>query len=189
MVESCNSNWVGFFLILAVLGAAAVFIPIFYNLALQLKPDVLEQAQARWRRFGPANYELDYQERHTLNGVIDVTSYRVTVRNRRVTAVVCDGELTYLAGAGPALGLGPWSYLLPGRSGARDVDEMFEHIDAQLQQDLLRSRRPYATADFDPKDGHPRRYVRRISGGSERLEWTARLSEEDGKSDGRLSVK
>jgi hypothetical protein len=179
MAEPRNQGWIGFFVILAALGTAAVVIPIVYNLGLQLKWDALEQAHARWRANGPADYELDYQERHTHNGASDETAYRVSVRNRRVTAVACNGELTFLGSAGPALGLGPWTYDLPGKCGARDVDEMFDHIESQMQQDLDHSQRPYATADFDPKDGHPRRYVRRIRGGAERLEWTVKLIKND----------
>jgi hypothetical protein len=170
-----NRRWIWFFVVLTALGAAAVVIPIVYNLGLQLTPQQLEQARERWRTSGPANYDLDYQERHTHNGETDETAYRVLVRDRRVTAVFCDGELTLLSGAAAALAVGPWPSALPGRCGARDIDGMFEHIEGQLQQDLGLSRRPYATAAFDPHDGHPTRYVRRIRGGAERLEWTVKL--------------
>jgi hypothetical protein len=175
MAEARNRNWIWFFAILTVLGGAAVVIPLVYNLGLQLTPQQVERARELWRSAGPADYDLDYQERHTHKGETDETTYRVMVRDRRVAGVFRDGELTLLAGATPALALGPWPKALPGTSGARDVDGMFDHIDSQLQQDLSESRRPYATADFDKRDGHPNRYVRRIRGGAERLEWTVKL--------------
>jgi hypothetical protein len=170
-----NRNWIWFFVILSVLGSAAVVIPLVYNLSLQLTPEQLTQARERWRGLGPANYDLDYQERHTHSGVTDETTYRVLVRNRHISGVFCDGELTLLVGRAPALVLGPWPATLPGLCGAYDVDGMFDHIEQQLQRDLSLSRRPYATASFDPVDGHIRRYVRRLGGGAERLEWTVKL--------------
>jgi hypothetical protein len=158
-----------------MLGAGAVVIPLVYNLRLQLTSEQLEAARERWRAAGPATYDLDYEERRTHNGVTDVTRYRVLVRDRRVSAVFCDGELTLLSASAVALVLGPWPRALPGPCGARDIDGMFDHIESQLRQDLSQSRRPYATADFDPRDGHPRRYVRRLRLGAERLEWTVKL--------------
>jgi hypothetical protein len=178
MADHDNRDWIWFFVVLAALGAAAVFIPLVYNLSLQLTPEQVEQARARWRAVGPTDYDLDYQERHTHAGTMDETVYRVLVRDRRVTAVFCDGQLTLLAGAAPAIALGPWPRALPGPCGARDIDGMFDHIESQLRQDLSLSHRPYATADFDKNDGHPRRYVRRIRGGAERLEWTVKLQRE-----------
>jgi hypothetical protein len=175
MAERRNRDWIWFFVVLSALGAAAVVIPLVYNLLLQLKPEQLEQAHQLWRKVGPADYDLDYQERHTHDGVTDETVYRVLVRDRHVSAVFCDGQLTLLAGAAPAVALGPWPRVLPGPCGACDIDAMFDHIEAQLRQDLSLSHRPYATASFDKNDGHPMRYVRRIHGGAERLEWTVKL--------------
>jgi hypothetical protein len=170
-----NRRWIWFFVVLTALGTAAVVIPLVYNLGLQLTPQQVEQARERWRASGLVNYDLDYQERHTRNGETDETAYRVLVRDGRVTAVFCDGELTLVSGVAAALALGPWPSTLAGRCGAQDIDGMFDHIDSQLRQDLNLSRRPYATAAFDKNDGHPTRYVRRIRGGAERLEWTAKL--------------
>jgi hypothetical protein len=178
MAEPRNRDWIWFFAILTVLGTAAVLIPLVYNLSLQLTPDQVTQARERWRAVGPADYELDYQERHTHAGTTDETAYRVVVHDRQVVAVACDGELTMLAGTAPALAVGPWPWVLPGPFGARDIDGMFDHIESQLRQDLSLSHRPYATASFDPQDGHPTRYVRRIRGGAERLEWTVKLQRE-----------
>jgi hypothetical protein len=170
-----NRGWIWFFVVLSVLGAAAVVIPIVYNLSLQLTPEQVAQARERWRTAGLADYILDYQQKHTRGAVTEETVYRVLVNGRRVTGVICDGELTLLSGDAPALVLGPWPALLPGPCGARDVDGMFDHMEGQLREDRSLPRRPYATATFDSRDGHPTRYVRRIGGGAERLEWTVKL--------------
>jgi hypothetical protein len=179
MAERSKHGWVGFFLVLAALGIAAMVIPIVYNLGLQLTPEQLSLARERWRATGPVDYVLNYQQRHTHDGVQEETAYHVIVRDRHIAAVVCDGELTYLNGAGARLALGLWPNALPGRSGAGDMDDLFDFVEHRLQQDLDQSRRPYATASFAPTDGHISRYVRRISGGRERLEWTVKLLQDD----------
>jgi hypothetical protein len=169
-----NRNWIWFFVVLVVLGSCAVVIPIVYNLMVQLKPGELAAARQRWSAAGPADYDLDYQEKHTQAGVIDETVYRVVVRDRRVVAVVSDGSLTLLAGPVRAA-IGSWPAALPGPSGARDIDGMFDAIEYQQRHDAGSSRRPYATASFDRKDGHPTRYVHRVRSTGERLEWTVKL--------------
>jgi hypothetical protein len=175
MPERGKSDWVWFFAVLFVLGAAAVTIPLYYNLSLQLKPQQVEEARALWRSAGPRDHDIDYQERQTHGPDTDEAAYRVMVRDGRVVVVFLDGRLSFLADTAAALALGPWPRALPGTSGARDIDGIFDHIEDQLRRDLNLSHRPYATATFDKRDGHPMRYVRRIRGGAERLEWTIKL--------------
>jgi hypothetical protein len=175
MAEPRERDWVWFFLVLAALGAVAVVVPIVYNLGLQLTPEQTAQARQRWRASGPADYDLDYQQKHTSAGDTVETVYRVLVRDRRVTAVFCDGKLTLLGGSVEAA-LGPWPRQLPGPSGARDVDGMFDYMEEQSRADAGSPRRPYATATFDKYDGHPTRYVHRVRATGERLEWTIKLS-------------
>jgi hypothetical protein len=170
-----NRNWAWFFAVLFLLGAAAVAIPLVYNIRQQLAPEQVEQARELWRSAGPRDYDIDYQERQTHGPDTDESTYRVMVRDGRVAVVFLEGRLSLLSGSAPALALGLWPKALPGTSGARDIDGMFDHIESQLRQDLSLSRRPFATASFDKRDGHPTRYVRRIRGGAERLEWTVKL--------------
>jgi hypothetical protein len=56
------------------------------------------------------------------------------------------------------------------------VSALFEQIEAALRQDETADRRNFATAQFDPKDGHPLRYVRRVRGTKERMEWHVKLT-------------
>lgn len=174
MADTRGRDWVWFFLVLAVLGAVAVVVPIVYNLGLQLTPEQLAQARGRWSAAGPADYDLDYQQKVTVHGRTEETIYRVSVRDRRVTAVFCNGELTLLAGSAEAA-LGPWPRLLRGPSGALDVDGMFDEMEAEFRVDAGSPRRPYVTATFDKRDGHPTRFVHRVRTTGERLEWTIKL--------------
>jgi hypothetical protein len=176
MPERRSSNWLWFFAVLAALGAAAAVIPVVYNLRRQLTAEQVVAARQRWLAAEPADYDLDYQEKQTHRGQTEETAFYVAVRGRRVAAVGSNGELVLLAGTGAALVLGPWAQALPGASGARDVDGMFDHIEDQLRRDASQARRPYTTATFDKRDGHPTRYVRRTRGGAERLELTVKLT-------------
>jgi hypothetical protein len=165
--------------VLSALGAAAVTIPLVYNLYQQLTADQVTRSRQRWQTSGPRAYTLDYQQRYTHDGVLDETVYRVIVRHHQIAAIVCDGRLTLFSGLAPALALGPWPRALPGTSGALNIDGMFDHIEDQLAKDRSVPRHPYVTATFDSRDGHPTRYVHRIPGGAERLEWTVKLTSND----------
>ncbi len=48
-------------------------------------------------------------------------------------------------------------------------------MEEALRHDEASGGRNYITAKFDPADGHPQHYVRRIRGTKERVEWFVRL--------------
>ena len=133
--------------ILAALAAAAVTIPLAYNLSRQLTPEQVTAARTLWRAHGPRDYDLDYLEKRDAGGTTQERAYHVQVRGGRATT--SDGGL--------------------------DVEGMFGRMEAALREDAAAGRRPYATATFDKADGHPLRYVRRDRPAGERLEWTVRL--------------
>lgn len=165
------SDW--FFVLLAILAAVAIVLPIVYNLSLQLTPEQAAEARGRWRAVAPANYDLDYQQRITAAGATQETAFRVCVREGRIAAVLRDTDLVYLLPAARlALGQAPPA---DGSEG-RDVNAMFEHMESMLDRDASGTRRNYATATFDRRDGHPTRYVRRVRGTTDRLEWTVKLT-------------
>src|SRR5213082_3122548 len=98
--------WAGFFVVLAVMAALAVALPLAYNLRQQLRPEQLEEARARWRTEGPADYDLEYKVRRGRSE--EWEEYRARVRAGRVVFASCDGEVLFLdpsfaAGAGLAL--------------------------------------------------------------------------------------
>ena len=87
-----SRTWVWFFVVLAVLGAAAVTLNLVYNLSIQLRPEELAAARPAGRRNGPRNYDLQYQEKITENGVETESSWFVEVRDGKATAVTRDGR-------------------------------------------------------------------------------------------------
>jgi hypothetical protein len=163
--------WIGFFVVLVVLGVAAVVLPIVSNLRQQLRPEQLAEARQLWLDKGPSDYDLTFAvtydrdprpERHV-----------VLVRGGKVVLASSEGEIIYLAFAlRAAVGL-PAGGL--AKDGRQDVPAIFEHIEALLRAENSSNRGNFLIAVFDPKDGHPRRLVFRQSGTSTREEWSLRL--------------
>ncbi len=168
-------RWAGFFLLLVVLAVAAGVTPVVYNLRLQLTAEQLAQARARWRERAPRDYDLRCTEKLLRGGAEEQNEYLVLVRGGTAVALGANGELLRLEGAGPALGLSVRA--LPGDVGEPvGVEPLFDRIEAALRQDAAEGRRTYATATFDPHDGHPVRYVRRVRATGERVEWNCTLA-------------
>jgi hypothetical protein len=167
-----SRGWVWYFVCLAAMGAFAIVTPIVYNLSLQLKPEELAEARARWRQNGPADYDLQYKEKLTHDGQTDESEWKVKVRKGKVAEVVCDGE-----------------NLSPAEYPDVAIDGKFAQIEKELVEDVGGGqRRNYATAAFDSRDGHPTRYIRRVKGSGERLEWNINLlppTETSDRADGR----
>lgn len=152
--------WVWFFVVLAALGATAVTLPLVYNLSIQLKPEELTAARRRWAANGPRDYDLQFQEKITENGEPTESNWSVAVRGGEVASATRDGR-----------------ELPAAECQNLTVEGQFAEIERGLQLDLAEgARRNYATAAFDPHDGHPVHYVRRVRGGGERLEWNVNLS-------------
>lgn len=168
-------RWAGFFLLLAVLAVAAGVTPVIYNLRQQLTPEQVAQARARWRERAPRDYDLRCTEKLLRDGAEEENEYVVLVRGGAVVALGANGELLRLEGAGPALGL--CARTLPGGAGEPvGVGPLFDRIEAALRQDAAEGRRTYTTATFDPQNGHPVRYVRRVRATGEREEWNCTLA-------------
>ncbi|HZV05320.1 MAG TPA: hypothetical protein VE999_09580 [Gemmataceae bacterium] len=171
-----SRRWIGFFLILAVLSTGAIVVPFVYNLRMQLRPEQLAEARQRWQENAPANYDLEYLIRTTHAGQEEESQYRVLVRGGRAVLIVDNGDVVYLD---PSLALvaGP-SILasLPADAGQYGVPALFARIEATLRQDEAAGRRSFATAQFDPKDGHPFHYVHREQGTKERVEWNVKMT-------------
>jgi hypothetical protein len=168
-------RWVGLFVVLATLGAAAVVIPLVYNLRLQLTPGQLADARARWEASGPRDYDLEYLLRNEDGRETENEEYALRVRGGRVVLVACNGELLYLD---PAAGCaaGPAVRAVPGVNPQDfGVEAILRTIEADLQRDAAQGARNYTVATFDPADGHPLHYVHRDRGTRRRQEWTIRL--------------
>jgi hypothetical protein len=136
-------------------------IPIVYNLNLQLKPEQIEAARQRWLANGPRAYCLKIQKRTDTDESAD--EFSIEVHGGRVTEAKRNGET------------------LSERESTRySVEGLLEYIEATCRQDAAEGTRNYAMADFDTRDGHPRRYVHRIAGTRKRIEWTIRLTPPEG---------
>jgi len=169
-------RWVAFFLVLAALGAAAVVIPLVYNLRLQLTPGQLAEARARWEASGPRAYDLGYLVRTDDGQATGNEEYVVRVRDGRVVLVGCNRELLRLTPAAGCVAGPGGAWAVPGVNPQDfGVEALFRTIETNLRRDAAQGGRNYATATFDPHDGHPIHYIRRARGTGERQEWTLQL--------------
>jgi len=60
MAEPKNRGWIWFFVVLTLLGVAAVGINLAYNLREQITPEQVQAARQLWEEKGPKNYDLVY---------------------------------------------------------------------------------------------------------------------------------
>ena len=100
----------------------------------------------------------------------------VQVRDGRVVVIVDSGEVVHLD---PALAVVAGSGALAVSSenpGSYGVPALFDQIEAGLRQDEKAGRRNFATAQFDPVDGHPNYYRRSVRGMKDRVEWNIKLT-------------
>jgi hypothetical protein len=146
-----------------------------YNLRQQLRPEQVAEARERWRQAAPADYDLKLFVLTNHDGREERDEYVTVVRGGRVVLVGCNGELLYAAPALAAL-TGPGLLAPPREDLSRHgVEGLFRQIEETLRQDQASGGRNYATAKFDPADGHPQHYIHRIRGTKERVEWLVRL--------------
>jgi len=166
-----SRRWVWFFVLLGLLGCVAVVVPILYNLSQQLQPEQLEAARRLWAEQGPADYDLTFEV--TRDRDPQPERHIVLVRDGRVIHASCEGEMVYLLDtARVAIGL-PIGGIRQGRG--RDVPALFERIESLLAEHSREGVRNFLVAEFDPKMGWPRRFIRRVRGTSMREEWRVRL--------------
>src|SRR5262245_18613686 len=155
-----NRRWVWYFLALLILTAAAIITPIVYNLNQLLTPEQLDQARARWQANGSDDYDLVLVERR--DGEEQGVEYRARVRGGQLQELREDDVPVTLSG-------------LRARARARfTVPGLFDQINGNLERDAGR-REVFATAYFEKKLGYPIRYVRRVRGTGERLEYVISL--------------
>ncbi len=124
---------------------------------------------------GTPNYDLHYSERKDREPISD--EVWVKVRGGRVVQMVENGEVLRFDDVA-GLVFGPVTKCLPRLDlSSQTVEGMFDAIEKRLKEDLASTgRRNYATASFDSRDGHPVRYVHRIAGTNQRLEWQIKLT-------------
>ena len=166
-----SRGWIAFFAGLIVLAVTGVTLPIVYNIGQQLKAEELEAARERWQSSGPADYDLTFSIRYDRDQLAE--RHIVLVRDGMATFAVCEGEVVHAAPAlGSLLGL---AGVNAERQRPRDVPAIFRHIEDLLKDQEESDGKNFLVVAFDPKDGHPRRIVRRVRKSSIREEWQFRL--------------
>lgn len=175
-------NWWYYWAALALLGLAAIVIPIVYNLGLQLTPAQLETARQRWAREGSRQYQLLQLIRHDDDAQGE--ELLLWVEDGKVKQVVQNSQPLRFHEAMAVVvgGIVERAEVLDFSS--HSVEGLFDAIDRQLQADAqtnATARRNYSTATFDQRDGHPIRYVHRVSGTRQRQEWLIKMIQQAGK--------
>jgi hypothetical protein len=151
-------------------------VPLVYNLWIQLRPEQLAEARQRWQENAPTNYDLEYLIRTTHAGQEEEGQYRVIVRDGRVVLVVDNGDVVYLDSSLALVAGPPVLALSPADAEEYGVAALFARIEGARRQDEAAGRRSFATAQFDPKDGHPFHYVHRMQGTKDRVEWNVKMT-------------
>ncbi|MFO0929067.1 MAG: hypothetical protein U0736_18935 [Gemmataceae bacterium] len=83
-------RWVGFFVALAVLAAAAAVLPLLFNERQQLRRDQLAAARQRWTEHGRRDYDLSFSVQLDRDRVAG--RYVVLVRGGAVVVAFFEGE-------------------------------------------------------------------------------------------------
>jgi hypothetical protein len=157
-------GWIWFFVVLALLTAAAISIQIWYNPTVPLTPALLAEAQAKWKEHGPKDYDMDY----TIKKMDSTEHFQVRVRNGEAVSVIMNERLPLESRHYPY-------HTMPA---------LFGFIEDFMEQDRQPGQpRTFTNVLFDPVDGHLIHYVRSVasyvrSGASkrERQEITVRLT-------------
>jgi hypothetical protein len=154
-----NYAWIWFFafVIVASVGVAAFMIQ--FNRALQLTPEKLAEAQARWKANGPADYLLTYT-RH-LGNSDNVDTFVVTVRQKRVVEVRMNGKLLRDEKDVP---------IADERLQYHSMDRLLRDIERFLEIDAKENRKNYNVAYFDEQTGALQKYTRSVRGGEHVVE-------------------
>ncbi len=156
-----NRGWIVFFVGLFGLTVALIAGQVWFSLEQQLSPEFLGRARALWDRNQPATYRMTYTIQHREG---DPEQFVVWVRDRKPV--------------GPPEGTEP---LEQGTPPYQTMEELFQHLDDQLQADQRNADGPrvYRTATCDKHDGHLIRYVRSVRATREREEINVKLQKTD----------
>ena len=153
---AANRNWIWFFVVLTLLGAAAVGINWAYNARQQLTPEQLRAAEDRWDKHGPADYDLTIEKTFQSSASDNPTTDRIEVRVRKKTVVEASMN-------GRPLERRLWAEY--------DVPGWFGFVERFLQIDTAPGApRTFRTAEFDPTTGQLLRFRRHVSVTRERQE-------------------
>jgi hypothetical protein len=153
-----NYGWIYFFVFIVVASIGVTVIMIRYSQSIQLTPELLEEAEKRWRESNIKNYDLSYKTRLNLDE--HWTTFVVRVRNGKVQEVRMNGtplEKEKEEDQDPRL--------------FHSMEAQFRYITRFLELDQKpNAPKVYFVADFDQKTGAILRYTRYDSHKGQRVE-------------------
>jgi hypothetical protein len=146
-----NYAWVWFFVFVVVASIAMAGFMIVFNLRLQLKPEQLADAMARWQEHGPADYVMTYTKQLKVNENTIADTFVVKVRAKKVFEVRMNGEPLRDADGVP---------IVDERLQYHSMDSLLRYIERFLELDAKAGQKNYNLAIFDEQTGALRKYVR-----------------------------
>jgi hypothetical protein len=152
-----SRGWLWFFVVLALLTAAAISVQLWYNPTVPLTPALLAEAETKWKQRGPRDYDMDY----TIKKPESTERFRVQVRDGKAVSVKMNDNLAVESRIYPY-------HTMPA---------LYEFIGEFMQQDAAPGGpRIFTNVLFDPVDGHLIHYVRSVASKRERVEIIVRLT-------------
>lgn len=148
-----SRGWIWYFLVVVVLAVGAAATLVIYNLGQQLTRERFQTVRKLWEAKGPADYEFRYTFRGGKEAEV-FNRHHVVVRGKKVESVTLNDQIR-----------------VPARQlRHHSMDALLDFIEDFLDQDEKAKRKVFKVGMFDPRDGHLLRYVRRVTGTTERQE-------------------
>jgi len=159
MSRPVNRNWIWLFVVIFVLAVIAIGINLAFNMRQQLSAEDLKNARALWEKNGPKDYDLVIRKEIGVDRP-DKDVVRSKVRGGRVTEARLNDQA-----------------LEPRLWADYDMPAWFDFIDRFWEMDHKPGApRSFCRAQFDPKDGHIKHYVRSVRELNQRQELTIELT-------------
>jgi hypothetical protein len=154
-------KWVWVFLVLGLLGAAAISISWVYNVRQQLTLEELNHNRDLWQKEQPRDYVMEFTKVVGEGNQRSEESFITTVRDGRVRSVV-RRQVTKT---------GPYEKALdPDQYGSYTMDALFDAIDRLMQVDSEKGHSRVHRAIFDAQNGRLVYYLHGGGAGEPRLE-------------------
>jgi hypothetical protein len=154
LMPSKNHGWIWYFVIVFVLAIVATGITLWFNRIAQLKPEMLDKAQALWKEKGPKDYLLAYRISTVSKAGAGETHYLVKVRDGKAFEAKVDGIEQ-----------------APERMVWYGMPKLFYYVEEFLDKDAEPGKpQTYTRAVFDPDTGALLRYIRSVMSTGDRVE-------------------
>lgn len=155
-----NYGWIGFFVFLILASVGVTVFMIQFNLRIQLKPEQLEAARALWKEKGPKSYNMIYKKRL---GTLDRDDVFVVKVRKGIVEEVKMNDVPLKANKEEGQEHDPRIY--------HSMDSIFRDIERFMDIDQRpNAPKVYVIANFEEKTGYVARYIRRVMGGTDRVE-------------------